>query len=99
MRSTQIRLSATALREADAITRHLRQEAGSSVERRFALELERTLDLLTTSPDIGRMTSRTHIHVLMLSRFPYHVIYRIVGPNELIVLRIRHAHRRPLTWL
>lgn len=35
----------------------------------------------------------------MIADFPYHVWYRFVGGNELRIVRIRHARRRPLTWL
>jgi plasmid stabilization system protein ParE len=81
------------------IAEHLREEAGPNVEKHFALELQRTLDLLSENPDMGRKTARPATHLLLMARFPYHLIYKRMRGSELRIIRIRHAHRRPLTWL
>ena len=99
MTEVHVALGPAALRDANAIAEYLRKDAGPTIEKNFALELQRTLGLLIANPDMGRKTARPGTHLLLMTRFPYHLIYKRIRTDEIRIIRIRHAHRRPLTWL
>jgi plasmid stabilization system protein ParE len=64
--------------------------------RSFALELERVMRRLSDDPmrcSIYRHGTRQ----ILLRRFPYAVIYRVVG-EEVQVIAVAHQHRRPGYW-
>jgi toxin ParE1/3/4 len=50
--------------------------------------------LLQIHPHAGHATSRAGIRRFGLAPYPYFVDYRVVG-DDLIVMRFRHAARRP----
>jgi plasmid stabilization system protein ParE len=35
---------------------------------------------------------------MMLSRFPYHIYYRLLESDDLRILAVAHNHRRPEYW-
>jgi hypothetical protein len=41
---------------------------------------------------------RRQVREIMLSRFPYLVIYEIMPNEELVILAVAHAHRRSGYW-
>jgi toxin ParE1/3/4 len=59
-------------------------------ERVMALE-----SLLHEQPYAGRATSRPDVRRLSANPFPYLIDYRVTA-NEIIIMRFRHAARRPL---
>jgi plasmid stabilization system protein ParE len=62
------------------------------VERR----IREVLDRLAEFPRMGReLTQRPGVRVMPLGRYPYLIFYTALE-NELLVLHIRHASRRPL---
>lgn len=58
--------------------------------------LDKTLSLLSTSPEMGTLTRRHRVRALALPRYPYRIFYRL-NFDEIEVLHIRHTSRRP--WL
>ena len=50
--------------------------------------------LLQIHPHAGRATSRAGVRRFGLAPYPYFIDYRVVG-DDLIVMRFRHAARRP----
>jgi toxin ParE1/3/4 len=53
-----------------------------------------TLDYLADFPLIGRATDCPGVRVLPLRRYPYLIFYAVIG-DDVVVLHIRHASRRP----
>lgn len=92
-------LSPVAFGDATRIAKRYEEEAGPNVEARFASQLEHLLVLLKAQPDMGRRTTRDGVKFILMKSFPYHVFYRETTKAEVRIIRIRHAHRRPLTWL
>ncbi len=84
-----------ALRDLRSILAHLAREsprAGSD----FAAGISSLWSRLSEFPDSGTLT-RTGTHrFVMVSGFPYKVYYRPISHDELRIVRIRHARRRPL---
>jgi plasmid stabilization system protein ParE len=62
----------------------------------FADALSALTERLTAFPDSGRRTSRGITRFTALTAFPYQVFYRRLGGDEIRVLRVRHARRRPI---
>ena len=57
-----------------------------------------TLSLIETRPEIGSSPFRDpETRRMLVSRFPYQVVYRLV-PDEIIVVAIAHLRRRPGYW-
>jgi len=50
--------------------------------------------LLQIHPHAGHATSRAGVRRFGLAPYPYFIDYRVVG-DDLIVMRFRHAARRP----
>ena len=46
-------------------------------------------------PQIGHRTDRPGVRRLVVTPYPYFIDYRVVG-DEVIVMRFRHAARRPV---
>lgn len=69
-------------------------EQNPSVARWFADVLDMSLRDLTRHPKIGRETDDPSVRVLTLSKFPYRIIYEIVG-DEIRILSLFHTSRNP----
>jgi toxin ParE1/3/4 len=53
--------------------------------------------LLSEHPAMGRPTSQEGVRILSVPRYPYVVFYRVLyEKDEIRVIRVRHAARRPL---
>ena len=53
------------------------------------------VDLLRDHPEAGRSTTRPGVRRLAANPYPYLIDYRVTA-TEIIVLRFRHAARRPI---
>jgi plasmid stabilization system protein ParE len=76
---------------ADYLTERSLQGA-LAVERR----IREVIDRLAEFPGMGReLTQRPGVRAMPLGRYPYLIFYTALE-NELVVLHVRHASRRPL---
>lgn len=67
-------------------------QGAMAVERRIREVVER----LAEFPGMGReLAQRPGVRVMPLGRYPYLIFYS-ARENELVVLHVRHASRRPL---
>jgi plasmid stabilization system protein ParE len=65
--------------------------------RAVELAIRATLDLLELFPASGRaLRQRPEVRVMPTRRFPLLIFYKN-SANELLILHIRHAARRPLS--
>lgn len=62
----------------------------------FIAEFERSINLLSDSPELGAVWRGT-ARRLPVRRFPYSVIYRLIG-ETIQVLAVAHHRRRPGYW-
>jgi hypothetical protein len=57
-----------------------------------------TLSLIETNPRIGTTISADdQIRRVLVSRFPYEIVYRL-RPAEIVIVAIAHLKRRPGYW-
>jgi plasmid stabilization system protein ParE len=70
-----------------------RQGLGSE----FREEVQRVLALLARFPRLGQPV-RGSVRRIMLSRFPYHIYYRLLASDNLRILAVAHNRRRPEYW-
>ena len=63
----------------------------------FREEVQYVLALLTKFPGLEQPV-RGSVRRMMLSRFPYHIHYRLLESDNLRILAIAHNHRRPGYW-
>jgi plasmid stabilization system protein ParE len=73
-----------------------RERAGGSFSQSLLTEFERSAGLLLHHPGIGAIW-RHGKRRFPLRRFPYSVIYAIVG-EEIRILAVAHHSRRPGYW-
>jgi toxin ParE1/3/4 len=55
------------------------------------------IGLLKEHPHVGRTTSRPNVRRLVVRPHPYLIDYRVTS-TEIIIMRFRHAARRPLDF-
>jgi toxin ParE1/3/4 len=65
--------------------------------QRFAQAVERTLSLIVEFPLAFPVFCDPDIRSAKVARFPYRVVYLVVGPN-IDVLAVAHAKRRTGYW-
>ena len=68
----------------------------------FEKAVERAIALIVSAPErwplAPRVSPRRGAHRYVLKHFPYDVIYRLVGADELEVVALAHHKRRPGYW-
>ena len=62
-------------------------------------EVDRAVRQVATNATVGAaLSSDQKTRRILLSRFPYQVVYRI-RPSEIVVIALAHSRRRPGYWL
>ncbi len=61
-------------------------------------EFETVMVRICTEPNFYPTIVGPDIHRAGLKRFPFHVIYRVM-PTQIIVLAVAHQRRRPAYWM
>ena len=64
---------------------------------RFQVAVEECIDAITEAPELFPEMEPGIRRRLVLHRFPYAVLYRIMG-DEVQVVAVMHLHRRPGYW-
>ncbi len=90
----RIRYTETALRELDEILAYI-ADRNSTAAAAVRTRIERLTGQLSNFPYMAQETERAGVRRLPLGNYPY-VIFYIVDGDEAVILRIRHAARRPL---
>ena len=61
-------------------------------------EVTKPIDRLSSNPETGRpMSADQNTRRLLVSRFPYHLVYHI-RPAEIVLVAVAHLKRRPGYW-
>ena len=81
--------------EAEATERWYR-ERNETASIRFRDELDRAVELISERPEAGAPYV-AHTRRVLLRRFPFFVVYRVLGERVQIVA-VAHARRRPGYW-
>jgi toxin ParE1/3/4 len=63
----------------------------------FMDEVQRVVTLICQFPDIGPVIWETRRRALV-RRFPFALIYRIIGDDTVRVLAVMHLRKRPSYW-
>jgi toxin ParE1/3/4 len=93
---TQAIFHPAARRELEEAIDHYNAER-QGLGREFREEVQRVLALLTRFPRLGQPV-RGSVRRMMLSRFPYHIYYRLLESDNLRILAVAHNRRRPEYW-
>lgn len=95
----EIRVAPSAMTDIQKISRWWIKHR-SAAPRLFDRELDAILDVLEIQPEIGRrvrLKAYGEVHVIVLRRSRYVVVYRIDEPEQAVwIVRVRHGRRRPL---
>lgn len=63
----------------------------------YLAEFETVMAHICTTPDFYPTVGAPNIHKAGLKRFPFHIIYRTVQ-EQVVVLAVAHQRRRPAYW-
>jgi len=80
----------------EAASRYEEQKPGLGLE--FLETVENSVSLLKQYPAAGPKAQGSIRH-LILPRFPYHLLYRIVEEGQIRILAVAHHERRPKYWV
>jgi plasmid stabilization system protein ParE len=83
-----------ALRDLEAIAEYLRKRSPSGAARTMTA-IKASIDALVAFPAMCPAIDSAGHRRLPVLRFPYTIFYRIAG-DEILILHIRHASRRPI---
>ena len=72
---------------------YYRKEAGVLISSKFADELEHSLILLSTMPNISRPGRKINTRQYVMQKFPFIIEFRIVN-NNLEILAFLHQKRK-----
>jgi plasmid stabilization system protein ParE len=88
-----LRAAQADIRKAAFFYKHQARHLGTE----FTAEVEHALSRVAENSEIGS-PMRRGAHKLLVRRFPYLVIYRVL-PNHVLVLAVGHQRRHPDFWL
>jgi plasmid stabilization system protein ParE len=72
--------------------------AGPALGGEFFDSVAAALSVIETNPEIGTTLSPdSQTRRVLLTRFPYQVVYRL-RPTEIVIVAIAHLKRRPRYW-
>lgn len=80
----------------DAADYYEAQKPGLGLE--LLEEVEHSINFLVRFPEAGAKV-RDSIRRLVLPKFPYSILYRVVETGQLRILAIAHHKRRPQYWI
>jgi plasmid stabilization system protein ParE len=78
------------------VAQHYATAGGAVLGQAFINEIQRSIELLLVSPELGNKFRRAYRHY-PVRRFPYRIIYQIRA-DQLLVVAIAHHRRRPGYW-
>ncbi|MDY7015598.1 MAG: type II toxin-antitoxin system RelE/ParE family toxin [Cyanobacteriota bacterium] len=79
----------------DAAAYYEEQRLGLGLE--YLEEVENAVNLLRLYPEAGSKV-RGSIRRLVLPKFPYSLLYRLLENNQIRILALAHHKRRPQYW-
>lgn len=90
----RIRFTPRAFADLDDIRTYIDQFNPTAAGRVVGL-VEKIALRLGDFPESGQSADELNVRVAFSTRYPYRIYYRI-GTDEIVILHIRHAARRPL---
>lgn len=91
-----VEYSRRAIADLDSIATYYRSVADTRVSERFETRLRSIVDRIHRRPESSRPVSqRPGVRVALMISFPYKVFYRVIAPDRVRILHIRHTARRP----
>ncbi len=80
---------------ADAVSYYEGQETGLGLE--FLETVENSVNLLLRYPEIGSKITGS-IRSIVIGKFPYSLLYRILEEEQIRILALAHSKRKPQYW-
>jgi plasmid stabilization system protein ParE len=90
----KVRFTPRAFADLDVIRTYIHQYNPAAAGRVIAL-IEKIAMRLGEFPESGQRTDELDARIAFSPRYPYRIYYRI-SADEIVILHIRHAARRPL---
>ena len=85
-----------AILDLDGISNYYLSVADKRTATKFAARFQVVIERIARRPDSARpVMERNGVRVVPLITFPYIVFYRVISPDRLRVLHVRHTARLP----
>lgn len=92
----KVKFTPRAYRDRDLILQFLRERSPLGAQR-VLRSLDEALQLLSEHPLSGAATNVGDVRVLLPSKYPYKLFYRLRG-ESIELLHIRHTARKPIAF-
>ena len=89
-----VRYRVRALRDIDAIYKYLHEQSPRGASN-VLQAIHAAINLIAKQPYGSPRVEAQGIRVKVVRRYPYKIFYRLADEDQIIVLHIRHASRRP----
>lgn|GEM_PF-1702235 len=76
------------------IVEYYEQVGGVQLADRFTSELQRFIEAIAQRPESYPTQSRT-VRRANLTRFPHHVLFRVIDDDTIKIISVKHDHRKP----
>ncbi|MBK3665956.1 type II toxin-antitoxin system RelE/ParE family toxin [Bradyrhizobium diazoefficiens] len=92
-RAVKVRYTKRALAQVDEVLTYIDERSPQGAEH-VRDRIVALIALLQDHPYAGRQTTRAHVRRLPVNPHPYLIDYRVTT-TEIVIMRFRHAARRP----
>ena len=90
----KLRVSETAFGEITDILSYIAADNPPAAFR-VASQINHTIELVSNFPELGRVKYRASVRMLPVQRYPQFLLFYIIEGDEIVILNVRHARRRP----
>lgn len=95
MRRKQLEYLASARRDLKRIAEYYIETAGAAVTAKIGSEIGKTLSQIAEQPEIGRKLETAPYRQLVVSQYPFVILYRLT-PTAAKIIRVLHqAQKKP----
>jgi toxin ParE1/3/4 len=91
----KVRFTATAELEISEILSFIATDNPPAAVR-VASQVDHTISLIAKFPRIGRTKHRGLVRMLPVRHYPQYLLFYVIEDEEIVILNLRHARRRPL---
>lgn len=93
MRRTQLEYLASARRDLRRIAEYYIETAGAAVTAQIGREIGKTISQIAEQPEIGRKLETAPYRQLVVSQYPFVIIYRLT-PTAARIIRVLHQSQK-----
>lgn len=95
MSKKRLEFLASARRDLKRIAEYYLDTSGVAVTSEISHEIDRALTLISVNPEVGRKLEGAPYRQLVVSRYPFVILYRLTASSAKIIRVLHQSQRRP----